>query len=193
MSYERSVGAIIFRHGSPPRAELGIDAPIEDAGTTYVLLLRYRGRTGGHWDFARGHVEEGEREQVTAIREIGEETAITTLEFLPGFRERYRYRFHRESGPVTKDAIMYLAETTASTVRLSDEHLGFAWFPLADALRHLTYENSRAVLRKARVFLQQRARGVQPAALAAKGGTHPSRRRHRRPHQPLRSNGAASH
>ncbi|MFH1098952.1 MAG: NUDIX domain-containing protein [Candidatus Uhrbacteria bacterium] len=138
MPYERSVGAVIFRRGEGEHAGL------------YVLLLRY---PGGYWEFPRGHVEAGEHENVTARREIREETGITQLRFLPGFRTRYRFRFQREGRWVTKDAVIYLAEVTRWNVRVSEEHLGYVWVPIREAIRILKFENARRVIEEVAAFL----------------------------------------
>ncbi|MBI4142808.1 NUDIX domain-containing protein [Candidatus Uhrbacteria bacterium] len=142
-TYERSVGALIVRRGEPPRREV------------HYLLLRY---PGGYWEFPRGHVEAGEREHATARREIREETGITSLRFIDGFREGYRFHFQREGKMIAKDAIIYLAEAPAWTVRTSEEHLGYVWMPFREAVKALRFENSRIVLRRAAAFL---ARGVR--------------------------------
>lgn len=143
MSYERSIGAIIIKRGEPPRAE------------PHFLLLRY---PGGYWEFPRGHVEAGERELVTARREISEETGITALRFLPGFRERYRFHFRRGQKLITKDAVIYLAEVPRWAVRISDEHFGYVWLTYREAVRHLSFENARQVLRRAATFLSGAAK-----------------------------------
>lgn len=149
MSYERSVGAIIFRLG--------------EKNEPYFLLLRY---PGGYWEFPRGHVEAGEHEHMTAEREIREETGLTRLRFLRGFRERYRFHFKREGKLITKDAIIYLAESATWVVRVSDEHRGYVWATAREALRHLHFENSRVVLRRAIAFLR-RPQGIrQPRSRA---------------------------
>lgn len=54
MKYEKSCGAIVIEDGK-------------------VLLVKHN---AGHWDFPKGHVEEGETEFETAIREVKEETNI---------------------------------------------------------------------------------------------------------------------
>ena len=43
----------------------------------YVVLLRHR--FGGHWSFPKGHVEAGESERQTALREVREETGLTGI------------------------------------------------------------------------------------------------------------------
>ncbi len=56
-----------------------------------VLLLQY---PQGHWDLPKGHVEEDdENYQITAARELGEETGITEIEFMHGFEEKTSYSF----------------------------------------------------------------------------------------------------
>ena len=48
-----------------------------------ILLLQY---PQGHWDFPKGHVEEGDDSFIaTARRELSEETGITDLKFIDGF------------------------------------------------------------------------------------------------------------
>ena len=58
MPKEKSAGAVIFRM---------------ENGEPYYLLLRYY---SGHWEFAKGHIEEGESNEETVKREIEEETGI---------------------------------------------------------------------------------------------------------------------
>lgn len=134
MRIEKSVGAVIFRSEQEPR----------------YLLLKYG---AGHWDFVKGHIEEGEKEQETLLRETREETGIDDLEIIPGFREviDYHYRSGREL--VYKQVAFYLAETQNREVKLSFEHVDYRWLPFSSALEQLTYQNARRVLEKARDFL----------------------------------------
>lgn len=142
MSYERSVGAVIVKLQQGDEQE-----------EPMFLLLRYPGK---YWEFARGHVEAGERERTTARREIVEETGLKNLRFVQGFRERYRFHFQRDGKQVTKDAILYLAEARTWDVHVSEEHRGYVWVTYAEALRHLHFENSKTIMRKVRRFLQER-------------------------------------
>src|SRR5690554_2298984 len=48
-----------------------------------------------HWEFPKGGVEEGEREIETALRELREETGVSAVELLPGYREPIRYIYRR--------------------------------------------------------------------------------------------------
>jgi len=135
MPPEKSCGALIFR--------------IEEGRRLY-LILHY---TGTHWDFPKGHVEEGETEEQTARREIEEETGIRELEFMPLFRQRISYSFRREGGLVPKQVIFFLAKTKGKEVSLSDEHIGFEWLGYDEAKKRVTYENARKLLEKAEAHL----------------------------------------
>ena len=59
MRHEKSCGGLIYR---------------EHDGETQLLLLKHR--CGGHWSFPKGHMEAGETEMETALREIREETGL---------------------------------------------------------------------------------------------------------------------
>ena len=52
----------------------------------YVVLLRHR--FGGHWSFPKGRVEARPSERQTALREVRDETGLTGIMLLDGFRER---------------------------------------------------------------------------------------------------------
>ncbi len=135
MPEESSRGAVIFR---------------AENGQRLYLLLHYK---SGHWEFVKGKIEKGEAEKETVMREAREEAGIADLRFVFGFRERIEYFFRREGQIVHKEAVFFLAETGTRNVKLSFEHIGFEWLPYEDALKRLTYENARKVLKKAEEFL----------------------------------------
>ena len=125
---EKSCGIVVFR---------------EENGVRLYLVLHYTER---HWDLPKGHVEKGETEEETARRETAEETGIRQLEFLPGFHHTISYTFKRAGKNIPKDVVFFLAKTDEKEVKLSDEHIGFAWLPYNAALRRITYPNARSVL-----------------------------------------------
>ncbi len=128
---EKSCGAVVYR---------------VDGGERQYLLLHYN---GGHWDFPKGHVEEGETEEQTARREVLEETGIAEVEIHPAFRETMEYFFKRGGKLVEKEVVFFAGKTKSKQVKLSDEHIGFAWLPYESAKKKLTYDNAKKVLQKA--------------------------------------------
>lgn len=121
----------------------------------HYLLLHYE---SGHWDFPKGHIEPGEDAQQTATRELKEETGITGICFVDGYKQTLRYFFRQKGIGIFKIVIYYLAETNQSKVSLSHEHIGFDWLPYDLALQRLTFQNSQDLLEKAQVHL----RAIQP-------------------------------
>ena len=151
MPREKSVGAIIFRR---------------EGGIIYYLLLHY---PSGHWEFARGHGEEGESEMTTAKREIREETGLNNLKIIPGFREYSKFFFRRtynlkpdekKTAPwIFKLVVLYLAESKTSNVKISSEHQGYAWLPYEEARKKLM-KNAKGVIEKANVFLLKKEEAI---------------------------------
>lgn len=146
-AFEKSVGAVIFR---------------EENGIKKYLLLHYE---SGHWDFPKGHVEEGESETETLDREVREETGISDTGIIPDFKKQVKY-FYQAKGnelkerekdgrpiKVIKRVIYYIAETKTEEVKISFEHIGYEWLDYENALKRITFKNSKEVLKEANDFL----------------------------------------
>ena len=154
MPREKSAGAIIYRM---------------ENGAPYYLLLHYppanEGKRG-QWGFAKGHVEAGETEIQTARREIAEETGLKDLKFIPGFKQIEKYFFRKNYGLegearkkapwVFKLVVFFLSETITKDVKISHEHTGFVWLPIAEAVKKTTFKNSKKLLEKANDFIYLR-------------------------------------
>lgn len=137
----------------------GVIATRIHQGTRQYLLMRY---PHGHWEFPRGHMEEGETEIETAKRETLEETGISDLTIVDDFRELFSFWYKARGGElrkrkenhdcmyIYKTVIFYLAEMNVSEVTLSHEHQDFAWLTYKKAKKRLTYDNGRHVLQQAR-------------------------------------------
>ena len=136
MPKEKSSGAVVFR---------------QKAGRSLFLLLHY---PAGHWGIPKGHVEAGESEEQTAIREIGEETALENVKLDPNFRHEISYFFRRGKETIFKQVTIFLASAESGKVSLSPEHTEFLWLPFEEALERLTFKNTKNALKKAKAFLK---------------------------------------
>ena len=112
-----------------------------------ILLLKYKG--GGHWDFPKGHIEKGESETETTLRELREETGISNVKLFSNFREKIEYSFRRGRSIIKKQVIYFLGETEENDITLSHEHTDFIWANSDDALNIVTYQKSKSILNKA--------------------------------------------
>lgn len=114
----------------------------------FYLLLRYS--NGGHWGFPKGGIEQGETPEVTAERELIEETrcGIRTLHF--SFRVNIDYHYRDSAQRRYKVVTFFLGRLIdPCSVTLSEEHMGYRWLPYRPALKALSYHNTRSVLRRA--------------------------------------------
>ena len=117
------------------------------------LLLNYPSK---HWDFVKGKMETGETPHETALRETNEETGISDVEFIDGFEEQIEYYFYADNQEIHKKVIFFLGKTKTSDIILSHEHLNYIWLEYDNALEKTTYENAKNLLKKSKVFLENR-------------------------------------
>jgi|WetSurMetagenome_2_1015567.scaffolds.fasta_scaffold305060_2 bis(5'-nucleosidyl)-tetraphosphatase len=137
MTYEISAGILIYRQ-------------LKD--TREYLLLHY---PGGHFDFAKGHIEKGESEREAAIRELKEETGLEKIVWIEGYREKIHYTYRHGEEIMSKDVIFFLARTLQKKITISFEHQGALWLPYDEAYKKLTFENARQLLEKAENLLKR--------------------------------------
>lgn len=116
------------------------------------LLLHY---PGGHIDFPKGHVEQGESERQTLRREVLEETGIKDIKLYPNFHELISYKYMNQGKLSNKQVIFFLGETTTKKVTISHEHKNFMWLPFEAALKKTTFKNAKNLLLKAEKYFQK--------------------------------------
>ncbi len=135
MLIEHSAGAIIFR---------------KEKNEFIFLLLHYE---EGHWGTAKGHVEKGETQEQTALREIHEETGLAEICLIPGFQLENHYTYQKNGLLSHKTVTFFLAKTDKRDVKLSFEHIGYAWLPFAEALAKVSFKSEKEVWQAAQKFL----------------------------------------
>lgn len=134
--YEQSAGFVILRE--------------DKKGQRLYLLLHY---PGGHIDFPKGHIEKGETKIEAALRELEEETGISKVKLMEGYKEKIHYFYKHQGKLMSKDVFFYLALTKQKNVNISFEHKNYYWLPYEEALQKITFENSKQLLRKAEEFM----------------------------------------
>ncbi|KYB26853.1 bis(5'-nucleosyl)-tetraphosphatase [asymmetrical] [Tribolium castaneum] len=103
----------------------------------YLLLQTSYGEH--HWTPPKGHVDPGETEMVTALRETMEESGLKQ-EDLKIFDDVKKILNYNVKGK-PKKVIYWLAELTnpKAEVKLSEEHQDFKWLKLDDACTYAKY------------------------------------------------------
>lgn len=142
MTYEYSCGAVVFT-----RVE----------GVPHFVLIRAKGQPEGRHGFPKGHMEPGETEEQTALREIYEEVGLR-VRLLPGFRAVSEYDLpHVEN--TRKRVVFFLGEYENQTVEIQESEVVSAVLaPWPEALKLTEFEDSRRILTEAHDFLTARAR-----------------------------------
>lgn len=133
MNAEKSCGAVVFR-----QAETELE----------FLIIRHV--NGNHWSFPKGHVEDGENESQTALREIEEETGLTVV-LDTRFRETTTYS---PKEGVIKEVVYFIANSQDKLIQQQvEEVLDFQWLPYSQAYDSLTFASDQTILNKARDYL----------------------------------------
>ena len=115
-----------------------------------VLLIHHN---AGHWDFPKGHMEEGETEVETAIREVKEETNID-VEINKDYRYSTKYSPKED---VIKEVIYFLAKNISDNKKAQLEEVSEVnWFKFNDAINKITFNNSRDILKQLKNDLEKK-------------------------------------
>jgi 8-oxo-dGTP pyrophosphatase MutT (NUDIX family) len=123
------------------------------AGAIEIALIRVRNR----WGLPKGHVEEGESINETAIREVREETGLEGRVSRKLGDIRYSYRDKRTSAEpirIYKRVSFYLLRYLKGDVRDHDHEVDEArWFPIEEAIKNLKFATERKMVHRALTVL----------------------------------------
>ena len=135
MKWEKSCGVVAYK--------------TIDNANYYLLIRAFNGDTG----FPKGHVEQGESEEETAIRELKEETNVE-VELIPGFRRETEYIIPSKKN-VSKKVVYFLGKCISDKIIPQRSEISEARFvPYREAAEIITFEDSRRILRDAEDMLR---------------------------------------
>ena len=122
---EPTAGGVVFRRNGKGEAE-------------FLLYQDARDR----WTIPKGHIEPGETAQVTAKREIGEETGLKKVEVC-GWLGKVNFRYRRIDKLVLMTTQVYLVKALDPNEKLQKEAWmnGLKWFSFHEALDEIEYED----------------------------------------------------
>ena len=135
MEQEKSCGAVIFR---------------KHHGNTELLLIKHT--NGGHWSFPKGHVEPGETEAQTALREVREETGLE-VQIDTSFREVVSYSPRKDT---IKNVVYFLAWVKSKEIRPQPEEVcQVKWVEISLAPKWLNYDNDRQLVSRVKAIIKK--------------------------------------
>ncbi len=130
---DRSVGVIVFYRF--PRS-------------IKYLLLKHN---NGHWAFAKGHPDKGEKKIETALREVYEEAGLKRIELISKrimAEEHYSYNKNSEVR-INKFVEYFIGESKKTKIKIDgNEITNYKWCTLEGAKRILTFTQSHKLLKK---------------------------------------------
>ena len=108
-----------------------------------VLLVYEKDRN--FWGFPKGHVEEGENEIETALREVKEEVG---LDVEIDIKKRYTLNYIIRN-EIDKTTVLYIAFPKNENIKIQETEIGdVKWCDFNEALNTLTFDNWKYLLKK---------------------------------------------
>ena len=121
----------------------------QDGKTQYVIIKS----TEGYYGFPKGHIESGESEEETALREIREETGLI-VKIISGFRMVDEHPIPNKPD-IMKRVIYFLAEFENQIVKYQKEELlGAYLMTYTDAINVFQFDSSKKILERADSFIK---------------------------------------
>lgn len=117
-------------------------------GVARMAVIARHNRAGRiEWCLPKGHIENDETLEETAVREVAEETGI--IGRILASLGTIDYWFSTSGTRVHKVVHHYLLEATGGELSIEGdpdaEAIDVAWFPLLDAHLHLTFANEQRI------------------------------------------------
>ncbi len=127
---EKSCGALVIKQSD---------------GIFYLLVLKHK--FSENWSFPKGHVESGETEVQTALREVREETGLK-IDLIDGFKERVVYY---PKPNIRKQVVYFLGSVDENAgIRCQEEEIQeIKWVRLDSAQRIVKFRNDKRLIERA--------------------------------------------
>ncbi len=137
---EPTAGGVIFRRNKKNDIE--------------ILLIQ---DSKDRWTIPKGHIEEGETAQETAVREVGEEAGLKEVDVIC-WLGKIHFRYRRITTLVLMTTQIYLIHARGNTndIKKEDWMNGIRWFSFSEALDRIEYED----IGKLMLLAMQRIRHV---------------------------------
>jgi 8-oxo-dGTP pyrophosphatase MutT (NUDIX family) len=121
MKKEKSCGCVIFNNNE-------------------VLVIK---DTNGNYGFPKGHMENGETEVETAMRETKEETNVDVI---IDENRRYEINYYIKERDIDKTVVFFRARYNGGDLKIQEgETEEIQWVPTKDVLNILTWKDSKEV------------------------------------------------
>ena len=121
MKKEKSCGCVIFNNNE-------------------VLVIK---DTNGNYGFPKGHMENGETEVETAMRETKEETNVDVI---IDESRRYEINYYIKERDIDKTVVFFRARYNGGDLKIQEgETEEIQWVPTKDVLNVLTWKDSKEV------------------------------------------------
>jgi 8-oxo-dGTP pyrophosphatase MutT (NUDIX family) len=133
---ETSAGGVVYR---------------VEGGRPLFLLIRDSYR---NWGFPKGHLEDGERAEAAALREVREETGLEALQVRAPI-ETIDWYFRFRGRLIHKVCHFFLMETDRSETspQRAEGITACRWAPFEEARSAISYANARLVLERAHAMV----------------------------------------
>lgn len=123
---EETAGGVVFR-----RVQSGVE----------ILMIQ---DAKDRWTIPKGHIEEGEKQEETAHREVKEETGLKNLKVLDRLG-KIEFRYRKQDKLILMTTYVFLMHATGDTDNYTPEQnegiKDVAWFPVSEALDLIEYDD----------------------------------------------------
>lgn len=126
----------------------GVIPLLEDQTGWKVFLIHQYGLKGDiYWTFPKGHPEEGETREESALRELYEETGLTPKTLLTSVTYEQFYSFPYEGMRIDKKVLYYVGIIESSAFCIQAEEVKEAgWFTFVEADEKLSHQRAKIML-----------------------------------------------